>query len=141
MTGALIIDTGPIVAFLDHRDRHHDWAKTWFKETRSTFLTCEAVITEACFLLRKVPGLEGKVMDFVTRGVFVIGFRLEDEASAVAKLMERYANVPMSLADACLVRMAELYDPCRLLTLDGDFRVYRKQGKVPIAAILPEDRV
>lgn len=77
-------------------------------------------------------------MRAVTRGDVVFPFRLEDEAASVSALMDRYANVPMSLADACLVRMAEIHPESRVLTLDGDFRIYRIHGKTPVPAILPE---
>ena len=69
-----------------------------------------------------------------------MAFDLDAEIQAVAALMDRYANVPMSLADACLVRMAELHANSRILTLDGDFRIYRKNGREPLDAVLPEDR-
>lgn len=140
MIGRIILDTGPLVAFLDRRDAHHDWAKARFRDTLAPFLTCEAVLTEACFLLRKAPQLESEVLKHVTQGILNVGLRLGDEAGAVAALMSRYANVPMSLADACLVRMAEIHPSSRILTLDSDFRVYRKDGRTSIEAILPEDR-
>lgn len=136
-----IVDAGPLVAFFDRRDRHHAWAKARFGELRVALLTCESVITEACFLLRRnAPGSERDILDSLSRSRLLIAFDLAAEAAAVAALMDRYANVPMSLADACLVRMAELHDQSRILTLDGDFRIYRLHGRAPIDTVLPEDR-
>lgn len=137
MIGPTIVDVGPIVALVLHRDLHHDWAEALFDQIRPPLLTCEAVVTEACFLVRSAHGGRRAVLDLVAKGTIVIDFRLGDEVSAVAALMDRYANVPMSLADACLVRMAELHDGARVLTLDGDFRVYRMHGRVPVPATLP----
>ena len=136
-----LVDTGPLVAYLDRRECHHDWAKTWFGGLREAALTCEPVITEACFLLRRSqPGTDLLLLDLVVQGRLVVDFDLGDEAEAVAALMSRYASVPMSLADACLVRMAEIHPNSRILTLDSDFRVYRKEERTPIEAIFPEDR-
>jgi predicted nucleic acid-binding protein len=141
VTPPTILDAGPLVAFFDRRDRYHAWAKAQFHQLRVTVLTCEPVVTEACFLLRRShPGAERELLDYLSQGRFLIPFDLADEAAAVSALMARYANVPMSLADACLVRMVELHDRSRILTLDGDFRIYRAQGKTPIDAILPDDR-
>jgi predicted nucleic acid-binding protein len=132
------LDTGPLVALLDARDHRHAWALTILEPIRDKLLSCEPVITEACFLLQHIPGGSKAVLDFLTRGAIRIGFDLTSEATAVAALMDRYANVPMSLADACLVRMAELYPNSRVLTLDGDFRIYRKNGRDALDSILPE---
>ncbi len=138
MTGPILADAGPIVALVNHRDTHHDWAEARFDEVRPPLLTCEAVLTEACFLVRAIHGGRRSVLELISQKTLVIDFRLGDEIAAVAALMDRYANVPMSLADACLVRMAELLPSGRILTLDGDFRVYRKNGREPLDAILPD---
>ena len=100
-------------------------------------LTCEAVVSETCFLVRHARGGPSAVL--LSRGALRIAFQLEDNVSAV-RLMARYARVPMSLADACLVRMAEAHTDSRVLTLDRDFRLYRKHGRHAIPAIMPEDR-
>jgi len=103
-------------------------------------LTCEAVVSETCFLLRHARGGPSAVLELLDRGALRIAFRLEDNVGAVGRLMARYASVPMSLADACLVRMAEAHPDSRVLTLDRDFRLYRKHGRHAIPAIMPEDR-
>jgi len=102
-------------------------------------LTCEAVVSETCFLVRHARGGPSAVLELFNRGALRIAFQLEDNVSAV-RLMARYARVPMSLADACLVRMAEAHTDSRVLTLDRDFRLYRKHGRHAIPAIMPEDR-
>jgi len=103
-------------------------------------LTCEAVVSETCFLVRHARGGPSAVLELLSRGALRIAFQLEDNVSAVARLMARYARVPMSLADACLVRMDEAHTDSRVLTLDRDFRLYRKHGRHAIPAIMPEDR-
>ncbi len=73
------------------------------------------------------------------RGVLVVSFALGEEVDTIIRLMKRYANVPMSLADACLVRMTEMHTKSELLTLDSDFKIYRKNGRQVIPTILPDD--
>jgi predicted nucleic acid-binding protein len=138
MTGPLITDTGPLVALLNQRERHHAWARQQFNLVRPPAITCEAVISEACFLLRNVASGVDALMQLVERGVVATPFMLADEHAAVARLLKRYSSVPMSLADACLVRMAELYCQSTVLTLDRDFRVYRKSGRTVIPTRMPE---
>jgi len=63
---------------------------------------------------------------------------LSDEIESVEKLMQRYDSVPISLADACLVRMAEIYTETSVLTLDSDFRIYRQHRNQEISVIMPD---
>ena len=137
MRGPILLDAGPLVSFLDRLDRYHEWAADQLREPPGPQFTCEAVIAEACYILRKVPGGRRAVVDLIVRGALVVPFRLEVEAAAVDRLLGRYADVPMSLADACLVRMSEVHDSSRVMTLDSDFRIYRKDGRNPIPLIAP----
>lgn len=132
-----LIDTGPLVAFLNRNDRHHTWSKDQLSSIRPPVLTCEAVLTEACHLLRRCPQGPRAVFDLVDRGLLEIAFRLDKEASAIQKLMARYHDLPMALADACLVRMAEVYNESQVLTLDGHFTVYRMHTRRVIPARMP----
>ena len=133
----LIVDTGPIVSFLNANDSHHAWTRALLDRTEPPLATCEAVLSEACFLLRTLHSGPDAVLDLVERGVLVVGFSLSTEIVAVRKLAARYANVPMSLADACLVRMAELDDKAAVLTFDSDFAVYRKNRRQVIPTVRP----
>lgn len=138
MKRKIILDTGPLVALLNRRDTYHDWAKAQFAEIEPPLLSCEAVISEACFLLRALPGGPRTVLDFLNRGVVEIPFHLNQEADPVTRLLGRYASVPMALADACLVRMAEQHARSTVLTLDDDFHVYRRRGRQIVPTIMPE---
>ncbi|MCC5645836.1 PIN domain-containing protein [Nostoc sp. CHAB 5824] len=122
----IIIDTGPLVALINNREQYHSWAIKEVANLAYPFFTCEAVISEACFILRDFYGGEDAVMSLLDTGLIQISFRLSDEIGTVRELLKRYQNVPMSLADACLVRMSELILGSCVLTLDSDFRVYRK---------------
>ena len=138
MRPGLLLDTGPLVALLDRRDVHHEWTKDLFRETRPPAYTCEAVLSEVCFLLRSLPGGSDAAMRLVEDRVVEAPFRLAEEASAVRRLMSRYASVPMSLADACLVRLSELHGDVPLATFDGDFRVYRRSGRRVVPTVMPD---
>ena len=119
---SIILDTGPLVALLNRRDTYHHWAVEQWSSARPPLLTCEDVIAEACFLVRTFPGDQAAVLDLVEQGVVEMPFLLADQAHHVARLLKKYRNVPMSLADGCLVHMAEQHANSVILTLDSDFR-------------------
>ena len=100
-------------------------------------LTCEAVITEAYFLLRRRTNNIHSIFKLRHRGFMTVPFHFDDEMAIIEKLIVKYANVPMSFADACLVRMLEQYPHSAILTLDSDFRIYRKHGNQLIPVIMP----
>ncbi len=102
-------------------------------------LTCEPVLTEACFLLRNLSGGPAAVLELLARGVVKIGYSVEAEVEALGRLMTRYAEVPMALADACLVRMVEQRPGAVVFTLDTDFRVYRVHGRRVVPVAMPSD--
>jgi predicted nucleic acid-binding protein len=127
-----------LVALLNRRDHHHTWARVCFAEIEPPLLTCEAVISEACFLVRSLPRGPQTVIDLLQRGVLAIPFRIDEEANRLAALLARYASVPMPLDDACLVRMAEKQGEGIVLTLDSDFLIYRKNGRQIVPTMMPE---
>lgn len=132
-----IVDTGPIVALLNRGDRHHAWVRDLLDTIPPPIFTCEAVLSEACFLLRGLRGGQDAVLELVAREVVRVEFDLAAEVGALRALMKRYADVPMSLADACLVRMSEQEPGSTLVTLDGDFRIYRRNKRQVIPTVMP----
>ena len=101
-------------------------------------LTCEAVIAEALFLLRRGGIDPDGLLNLISRGVIVLDFSLAAEILVIQQLMKTYRNIPMSLADACLVRMAEIHEHSKVMTLDSDFVVYRKSRRKVIPLLRPE---
>jgi predicted nucleic acid-binding protein len=132
-----IVDTGPLVALLNAADKHHAWTRKAFDAVEPPLTTCEAVLSEACFLLNRIHGGQDAVLELVARGIVAVRFSLSAELTTVRKLMERYASVPMSLADACLVRMSELDPRTTVVTLDSDFKIYRRNRRQAIPVLLP----
>lgn len=136
MAGSVLVDAGFLIALLSRRDRHHPWAAAQSPQLAPPWKTCEAVLSEAFHLLgaRGRPGLAA----VLRRGAVVSAFDLADELDRVLNLMQKYADVPMSLADACLVRMTEtLADPV-ILTTDADFRIYRRHSRHVVPCITPD---
>jgi len=133
----VIADAGVIVGLIYERDQWNEWTRTQAAGLPVPYLTCEAVITEACYLLQYVSSGEEKVLQMIELGVLQVNFSLSAEIGAVKALMKKYKNVPMSLADACLVRMSELVDNSVVFTTDSDFHIYRKDGKKKIPLIIP----
>jgi predicted nucleic acid-binding protein len=138
MNRRVLLDTGPLVALLNRRDKHHPWARLQWTEAAPPLLTCEPVLSEACFLLPTSSGGSEAIMELLRRHVVEVAFHLEDEVEAVARLLRKYADVPMSLADGCLVRMAERSAESAVLTLDRHFRLYRKSGRHVVPVIMPD---
>ena len=138
MPGALL-DTGPLVAYLYPRDGYHEWSVEQFSIFSPPFVTCEPVITEACFLLARNHLPPTHVLELIERGVIELDFQLADEAATLREAMERYDNVPMSLADACLVRLAETTG-FPLCTVDTDFEIYRTRRGRALDLIMPPSR-
>lgn len=134
----VIVDTGPLVALLNSRDLYHEWARDTLGTLKPPLSTCEAVLAEAAYLVRRLSGGPQAVLDLIARGVIQVDFRVDGELLALGTLLTKYASVPMSLADACLVRMTEIGPRSEVLTLDADFRVYRRSGRLAIPLITPE---
>ncbi len=135
MIDVVILDTGPLVAVCNARDHFHQWSCEQFRQLKPPFLTCEPVIAEACFLLGKNQYV---ILEMVQSGLIKINFVLKKELPVILRLIKKYSDVPMSLADACLVRMSELQKNSRVLTLDRDFLLYRKNGRQVVPRIMPD---
>lgn len=136
MKAKVIVDTGPLVALLNRTDAAHGWVLEQLKDIAPPLLTCEAVLAEATYLTRQMPGARAALIEMIGEGFLSISMAVADHHSALLGMIKRYADVPMSLADGCLVRLAELYPQSPVLTLDRDFNIYRKNGRQVIAVIM-----
>jgi uncharacterized protein len=139
MMRAAVVDTGPLVAFLDRAEQHHRWVAKRIEELDAPLLVCEPVLAEAMHLLGRFPRAQDALFGLLENGALMIAFHIDEHISSLRKLHQKYRDRPMSFADACIVRMAEIYERHVVLTLDADFSVYRKHGRVPLALIHPED--
>lgn len=139
MRPTVVVDTGPIVALLDADEARHDWARARFEDLRAPLLTCQAVLSEASFLLRRAGADPSLPVRLVRRGVLEVAslFDTDTDADALARLMRRYADVPMSFADACLVRIVEKTRDASVMTLDSGFAIYRQARRRTIPLLAP----
>lgn len=133
----VIADNGPLVAYFDRDSQHHGWACDRFRELADPLVTCEPVLTEAMFVLKR-GGLDPDlILALVERGELLCDFDVPAEVAALRRLLRKYRDLPATLADVCLVRMSELHADTAVFTLDRDFRVYRRNGRQTIPLIAP----
>ena len=135
MAESVLVDAGFLIALLSRRDRHHSWAAAQAPHRTLPWRTCEAALSEAFHLL----GVRGRpsLAALLRRGAVVSAFDFADELPRVLALMQKYADVPMSMADACLVRMSETVPDPLVLTADADFRLYRRHSRLVIPCVSP----
>jgi predicted nucleic acid-binding protein len=137
MDRSVLADAGFLVALLSRRDAHHGWARAQAARLAPPWRTCEAALSEAFHLLGRHG--EPALAALLERRAVVAAFDLGDDLDPVLKLMRKYSDVPMSLADACLVRMTETVAEPLLLTTDADFRVYRRHSRQVVPCEIPAD--
>lgn len=139
MAHRVLVDTGPIVALLDRRDLHHQWAKSQIANLHEPLLTCEAVISEVFFLVSRLREGTATLVALLREDLVRVGenFSYLEHAVEILRHLERSSNVPMSFADACLVRMSEVERNCFVFTTDRDFLTYRRNRRQAIPLISP----
>jgi predicted nucleic acid-binding protein len=135
MAGSVLVDTGFLIALFNRRDRHHEWATAQARESTPPWQTCDAVLAEAFHLLEERR--RSWLLTLLIRSAVIPAFSLANDRDAILNLMQKYADVPMSLADACLVRMSEILADPLVLTTDKDFRVYRRHSRQIVPCAMP----
>jgi predicted nucleic acid-binding protein len=135
MARNVLVDAGFLVALLSRRDSHHEWAATQAHGHAPPWRTCEAVLSEAFHLLG-ARGLSA-LSTLLRRRALMAALDLDNDLEPVLKLLQKYADVPMSLADACLVRMTETLPDPIILTTDSDFRIYRRHSRQIVPSLMP----
>ena len=132
-----LVDTGPLVsAFARREPKYKSWAEELLGRLPLPLVTCEAVIAEASHLL----GSSVRLMEAIDQKLIVCRFDLQREAGHIGRLCAKYADQPMDLADACLVRLYESHreGSATILTVDRtDFTVYRTSKGKPLRCEFP----
>ena len=137
---AAVVDTGPLVALLDDTDASHVWARSSLDLLTLPLLTCEAVLTEALFLLSTEPEAPAQISALLKSHALQVAPFSEADWQRIFELMTHYCDLPMSLADACLVRLSELHPTAKVVTLDSDFLIYRRHRNQSIPLLMPKAR-
>ena len=135
MAKAVLADAGILVALIARRDRHHAWAVSQSRQWPAPWLTCESALSEAFFLCGAIGATA--LTGFLRRGLLEPRFDLGTELEPVLALMHKYRDIPMSLADGCLVRMTEIIADPVILTTDSDFRLYRRHSRHVVPFVMP----
>jgi predicted nucleic acid-binding protein len=135
MPQSVIIDSCALVALLDPRDQHHTWSRSAVANLSLPWLTCEGVVVETFFLLARHESV--RLSRLLRDGRLRLTYGLRDEGKPVLDLMDKYADVPMSLTDACLVRMTETLPDPVIVTTDTDFRIYRRHSRQVVPCLMP----
>lgn len=133
MAASVLVDASFLIALLSRREADHRWADGQALRHPTPWKTCDAVLSEAFHLLDSADALSA----LIRRGSVVTAFDFAETGGPVLALMDKYADVPMSFADACLVRMTEILSDPILLTTDGDFRIYRRHGRQVVPCVMP----
>lgn len=137
MRRQIILDTGPLIALIDQKDQHHTWVTQKLANIKPPLITCEAVLSEAFFLLQRARLGVMTLKELLDAQHIRVDFQFDQEVQQVTELLLRYESIPMDFADACLVRMLELFPNSPVLTIDSDFQIYRTNGNQMISTIAP----
>jgi hypothetical protein len=122
----ILVDTGPLVALFDPRDRDHEGCTRTLSSIREPVCTTVPVLTEAFHLLHPDSPGSDRLRDFVSGSGLSLWFLNDAALTRAFELMEQYSDHPMDLADASIVAAAEALSTLRVFTLDrNDFATYR----------------
>jgi uncharacterized protein len=135
MAANVLVDTSFLVAFLSHRDANHSWATAQASNSRLPWKTCEPVLSETFYTLGSLSA--PPLIDLLRRRALVCAFQIAENVEEVLNLLHKYSDVPMSLADACLVRMSEILADPVVFTADADFKIYRRHGRRIVPCAMP----
>lgn len=127
----ILVDAGPLVALVDSEDQHHLKCVAALKALREPLASVWPPLTEALYLLVGLPKAQEALWEMVQRGAPQLLPLDSSDAPRIRELMRKYANLPMDLADAALVRVAEREGIRKIFTLDRrDFSIYRLHGRL-----------
>jgi predicted nucleic acid-binding protein len=135
----VLLDAGFIVALLDRSENFHKTCARTVREVEAPLVTCEAVITESCYLLRNLSGASEAVIENIAAGIFQVPFQLSRDIAGVKQVLRKYKDRKIDLADACLIRLADQFGTGDILTLDQDFAIYRWGRNKPFRVLPSAD--
>lgn len=135
----VLLDTSVIVAWLNRRDDHHKRCVEALADLRQPIATCEAVITESCYMVRSIPAAIDRVLANVADGTFRMPFQLSGCAPEIEGILQKYRDTPADFSDACLIAMASQLGTGDILTLDSDFKQYRWRRNRTFNLLIPMD--
>jgi uncharacterized protein len=132
----ILIDSGPLIALFDSSDKYHKKTVDFIKNNKSQLITSLASITETLHLLDFNRNAQIDFLEWISRGAVEIYNIQNSDFSRLKGLTEKYQDMPMDFADACLVYLAEKLSIFTIATIDRDFTIYRIKGKKKFKVIL-----
>ena len=135
-----LMDTGPLIAILDTKDKHHEYCARTIVTLNCRFHSTIAVITEAMYVLHERGGWRAQngLWQIINQGDLLLEHPSERELLRMEELMSKYNDRPMDFADASLVALAERLSLTKIFTVDrNDFSTYRIGRKTPFTIIGP----
>jgi predicted nucleic acid-binding protein len=138
MAMTVVVDTGALIALLSKRDHHHRWAVEQARKLPLPWLTCEAVFSESYHRVGSSPFARQSLLNMIRRGALTFPLSLAPALSEVTGFLEKYSDLPTSVADACLFHLAAHQPGAVIWTTDRDFLIYRTAGRKRVKTLLPE---
>ncbi len=128
----VVVDTGPLVAFFRKADHYHGWILDQLAHMQATLVTCEAVLSETLFLVRYDKRAVASLKSMMEGRLLLVESVFSEHAQDVMDVIEKYRDLPASVADACVIVLHQRLNSSRILTLDSDFLIYRRpDGSLP----------
>ena len=132
----ILIDSGPLIALFDASDHYHEKSVDFIKSNKYQMVTTIASITETLHMLDFNRNAQIDFLEWIERGAVEIYPIEGDDFQRLKELIEKYSDLPMDFADACLVYVAEQFGISDIVTVDRDFTIYRIKGKKSFKTIL-----
>ena len=127
----ILVDAGPLIAVLDHKDAEHKRCVRVLAELPRPFVSTWAVVTEVFHVLGGRAGWRSQegISRMIDQRALILANLVETDMPRIRDLMSKYQSVPMDIADATLVVIAERMQRYRIFTLDSDFQIYRTRDR------------
>jgi predicted nucleic acid-binding protein len=133
------VDASFLVSVYDKQEPHHRRCMAVLDQVSQRLITCEPVVTEAIYLLRRLPGAPQAILANIQEGQLEIPFELARGVDEVLASYTKYRDTPCDFADACLIAMANALNTGDILTLDSDFKHYRWRRNRRFRMLIPLD--
>lgn len=140
MAEAVLLDTGPLVAFFNRKDMRHGWARHTISIQKPPLITCESVLSETLFIVKNNPAVLRALDSMIREGIIEVRPVLSTPGNTVLDKVLKYTDLPGSLADLSLIFLYEQHQNAKIITLDSDFIIYRDSKNKPIKLVMPEQR-
>lgn len=124
----ILVDSGPLIALFNKSDKYHSASVDFISKNNKQLVTTVANITEAVYVLDYSKFAQAAFLKWISESSIIIENISSKEINEIAMLFEKYSDVPMDFADACIVYMAERLQTNEIITVDSDFEIYRLRG-------------